>query len=73
MADLKMYTDFNREFIEAVKAAKTAGRTIDDLASTWKVPTRFLEAGYSQPPPDTSGQNASRLRMNVEVIWNELR
>lgn len=47
MADLKMYTDFNREFIAAVEAAKKAGRTIDDVASTWKVPERFLKAGYT--------------------------
>ncbi|PYR92427.1 MAG: hypothetical protein DMF84_13025 [Acidobacteria bacterium] len=73
MADLKLYTDFIREFTEAVRAAKKAGRTIDDVASTWKVPTRFLEAGYAQPPPDTSGQSMRRLRMNVEVIWNELK
>jgi cyclase len=73
MADLKMYTDFNREFIEAVRAAKKAGRTIDDVASTWKVPARFLKAGYTQPPPGTSGQGSQRLRTNVEIVWNELK
>jgi cyclase len=71
MADLKMYADFNREFIEAVEAAKKAGRTIDDVASTWKVPKRFLEAGYTQPPPGTSGQGTARLRINVEIVWHE--
>jgi cyclase len=73
MADLKMFTDFNREFIETVKAAKKTGRTIDDVASTWKVPARFLEAGYAQPAPGTGGQSVSRVRMNVEVIWNEIK
>jgi cyclase len=73
MADLKMFTDFNREFVEAVKEAKQAGRTLDDFASTWKVPARFLEAGYSQPTPGGSGQSASRVRMHAEVIWNELK
>jgi cyclase len=73
MADLKMYTDFNREFIAAVEAAKNAGRTIDDVASTWKVPERFLKAGYTQPPPGTSGQGTARLRINVEIVWNELQ
>lgn len=72
MDDLKMYTDFNREFIEAVKAAKDAGKTIDDVVSTWKVPARYLEAGYSQPSGDT-GQSPSRVRMNAEVIWHELK
>jgi cyclase len=73
MAELKMYTDFNREFIEAVRTAKKAGRTIDDVASAWKVPARFLQAGYTQPPPGTSGQGMERLRTNVEIVWNELK
>ena len=73
MADLKMHTDFNREFIAAVEAAKKAGRTIDDAASTWKVPERFLKAGYTEPPPGTSGQGTARLRINVEIVWNELK
>ncbi len=72
MADLKMYTEFNREFIETVTAAKKAGKTLDDVVSTWKVPARYLEAGYSQPSGDT-GQSPSRVRLNAEVIWNELK
>src|SRR6266540_6175784 len=31
MADLKTYEDFTREFVQAVQAAKRAGRTIDDF------------------------------------------
>jgi hypothetical protein len=73
MADLRLYVDFNREFVEAVRAAKQAGRTIDDLMTRWKVPARFLEAGYTQPPPGTSGQGTARLRMNIEIVWNELQ
>jgi glyoxylase-like metal-dependent hydrolase (beta-lactamase superfamily II) len=66
MADLKTYSDFNRAFVDAVRAAKKAGQTIDDVANTWKVPERFLKEGYAQPMP-------MRLRTNVEVVWNELR
>jgi cyclase len=73
MADLKMYADFNREFIQTVQAAKKAGRTIDDVARTWRVPKRFLEAGYTEPPSGTTGQGTARLRINVEIVWNELR
>jgi hypothetical protein len=73
MADLKMYTAFIYDFIAAVQAAKKAGRSIDDVASTWKMPERFLEAGYTQPPPGTSGQGTARLRVNVEIVWNELK
>lgn len=63
MADVREYSEFNRAFLEAVRAAKKAGQTVDDVANTWKVPARFT--GYAQPMPD-------RLRANAQVIWNEL-
>jgi glyoxylase-like metal-dependent hydrolase (beta-lactamase superfamily II) len=65
MADVKMYSEFIREFVGAVRAAKASGRTIDEVAGTWKVPERFTSAGYAQPMP-------ARVRPNVEVIWKEL-
>ena len=64
MADLKEYGEFNRDFVQAVQAAKKGGRTIDDVVNTWKVPERFN--GYAQPMPD-------RLRQNVEVVWRETK
>jgi cyclase len=74
MADLKMYQDFNREFVELVKAAKKAGQTIDDVVNGWKVPERFLENGYLTPDAYqkiAGKQMSERLRANVEVIWKE--
>jgi cyclase len=65
IADVKMYSEFIREFVDAVRAAKKAGRTIDDMVNTWKVPERFMSAGYAQPMP-------ARLKPNVEVIWEEV-
>ena len=65
MADVKMYSDFNREFVEAVRAAKNAGRTPEE-ASNWKVPDRFMADGYTQPTP-------AALISNVNVVWNELK
>jgi glyoxylase-like metal-dependent hydrolase (beta-lactamase superfamily II) len=65
IADVRMYSDFVRDFADAVRAAKKAGRSIDDVVNTWKVPERFTAAGYAQPMP-------ARLRSNVEVIWKEL-
>jgi hypothetical protein len=65
IADVAQYADFNREFVEAVRAAKKSGQTIDDVANNWKVPERFLKAGYAQP-------QVGRLRSNVEVVWKEL-
>ena len=65
MSDVKMYSEFIREFVDAVRAAKKSGRTIDEVARTWKVPERFTSAGYAQPAE-------ARIRPNVEVIWKEL-
>src|SRR5262245_12819515 len=76
MADLKMYVDFNREFVEIVKAAKKAGRTIDDVGNSWKAPGRFIENGYLTPDAyqRIAGKPMSeRLRANVEVVWKETK
>ena len=65
IADVKEYSDFIREFVNSVTAAKKAGQTVDD-AVNWKVPERFLKNGFTQPMPQA-------LRSNVQVIWNELK
>jgi cyclase len=65
MPDVKMYSEFIREFVGAVREAKKSGRTIDEVAKTWKVPERFTTAGYAQPAE-------ARIRPNVEVLWKEL-
>jgi glyoxylase-like metal-dependent hydrolase (beta-lactamase superfamily II) len=64
MADVKEYSEYIREFVGAIRAAKKAGQTVDD-AVNWKVPERFLKNGYTQPMP-------AALRSNVQVVWNEL-
>lgn len=64
IADVKEYADFNRAFVDAVRAAKKAGQTVDEVATTWKVPERFK--GYAQPMPE-------RLKPNVQVVWDELK
>jgi cyclase len=76
MADVKMYADFNREFVQAVQAAKKAGRTIDDVVNAWKMPERFLSDGYLTPEQYQRLARqpiAVRLRANVEVVWNETK
>jgi cyclase len=64
-ADVRMYSEFVRDFVDAVRAARKAGQSIDAFASSWKVPDRFLEAGYQQPQP-------ARIQSNAEVVWKEL-
>ena len=65
MADVKEYAEFNRAFVEHVRAAKKAGQTVDQ-AIEWKVPERFLKSGYTQPMPNA-------LRSNAQVVWNEIK
>ncbi len=65
MADVREYAEFNREFVNAVRAAKKAGQTVND-AINWKVPERFLKNGYNQPMPQA-------LRSNATVVWNEIK
>lgn len=62
-ADLKEFADFNREFLNDVRAAKQAGKTVDEVASTWKIPAKY--AGYGTPQAD-------RLKSNVQVVYDEL-
>jgi len=63
MNDLKEYVDFNREFVNDVKAAKKAGKSIDEVATTWKIPAKY--AGYAAPDP-------ARLKNNVRLAYAEL-
>jgi glyoxylase-like metal-dependent hydrolase (beta-lactamase superfamily II) len=67
MADLQRYGQFVRGFVEAVQAAKRAGRTIDDFVKTWSIPDEFQREGYF------SIEHLRPLRPDVEVIWNETK
>jgi cyclase len=62
-ADLKEYIQFNREFLADVRAAKKAGRSIDEVANSWKLPDKYK--GYTIAP--------ARLKTNVQVITDELK
>src|SRR5438477_11590621 len=41
MADLKEYIAFNREFLSDVQTAKRAGKSVDDIAASWKMPAKY--------------------------------
>jgi cyclase len=74
--DLKVYVDFNREFVRAVQAAKKTGQTIDDVVNSWKTGERFLKDGYmtAEEYQRVARQPmAVRLRANVEAVWNETK
>jgi cyclase len=42
--DLKIYGDFIKEFVQAVRDAKKAGKSADDFAASYKVPEKYT--GY---------------------------
>ncbi len=62
MTDLKEYIAFNREFFSDVTAAKKAGKSIDEVAASWKIPAKYT--GYA--PID-----ANRLKNNVKLAFSE--
>ena len=73
MADLTLYGEFVREIVETTQAAKHAGRSVDEIVKDWKVPERYIKAGYTQIGDDPR-MGAFRLRTNlIEVIWNKTK
>ena len=62
--DLKTYAAFNSEFLETVRSAKQAGKSVDDIVNSWTMPAKY--EGYAAPLP-------ARLRGNVETIYRELK
>jgi glyoxylase-like metal-dependent hydrolase (beta-lactamase superfamily II) len=64
MNDLREYADFNRQFLSDVRDAKKAGKSVDDVANSWKIPAKF--AGYAAPQP-------ARLKANVQIVFDELK
>jgi len=64
MNDLRMYADYNREFLTAMKDAKKAGKSVDDVVNAWKVPAKYT--GFPTPQP-------AGLRRNVQVMFDELK
>jgi cyclase len=64
VADLREYSEFNRDFLNAVRDGKKAGKSADDIAAAWTNPAKY--AGYAAPQP-------ARLKANVEVVLGELK
>ena len=76
VADLKMYADFNRQFVADVQAAKMAGRSIDEIVASWQMPEHLLKNGYAsaQEYEKMAGMPMSaRVRENVKIVWDETK
>jgi glyoxylase-like metal-dependent hydrolase (beta-lactamase superfamily II) len=64
VADLSEYADFNKDFMRDVQAAKKAGKSVDDVAGSWKIPEKYK--GYAAPA-------AARLKANVQIVFDETK
>jgi cyclase len=64
MTDLQEYADYNRDFLNFVREAKKAGKSVDEVASSWRNPPKY--AGYQRAPPD-------RVKTNAQMIYDELK
>jgi glyoxylase-like metal-dependent hydrolase (beta-lactamase superfamily II) len=64
MADLNEYAEFNKEFMRDVQAAKKAGKSVDDVAGSWKMPEKYK--GYAAAAP-------ARLKANVQIVFDETK
>jgi hypothetical protein len=66
-ADLKEYAQFNRDFLADVQAAVKAGKSADDVASSWAIPAKYQ--GYA--PISTPGDKV-RVKNNASLAMKEL-
>ncbi len=62
-AELREYVSFNRDFLSDAQAAMKAGKTVDEMSTTWKVPAKY--AGYAAADPN-------RLKNNFGLAYKEL-
>jgi glyoxylase-like metal-dependent hydrolase (beta-lactamase superfamily II) len=67
-ADLKMFADFNRDFLTWAQAELKAGKTPEDAAKGWVVPEQYVAAGYSTTVPTMFGGLVGRLQRLQEEM-----
>jgi cyclase len=62
MNDLKEYIAFNREFFTDMRNLKKSGKSVDEVAASWKVPAKYN--GYQ-------AADANRLKNNARLAYAE--
>src|SRR3954469_24663254 len=67
MADLSEYAEFNKEFMRDVQAGKKAGKSVDDIAKAWTIPTKYKNYTAVNSTP----QQTARLKANVQIVYDE--
>ena len=61
--DLREFADYVGDFVDAVRQAKQAGRSVEEFAGSWTPPSRY--SGYD-------AATEQRLQANAQVIYDEL-
>jgi glyoxylase-like metal-dependent hydrolase (beta-lactamase superfamily II) len=69
MADLAEYAEFNKDFMKDVQAAKKAGKSVDQIAASWKIPAKYK--GYTDPA--STPQQVARLKANIQIVFDETK
>ncbi|HEY6509228.1 MAG TPA: MBL fold metallo-hydrolase [Vicinamibacterales bacterium] len=67
------FVEFNRQLLAAARAARAAGRTVDQAMAGLKLPARFDDYLADAPIPGLEflGTARERARLNVELIYKE--
>jgi glyoxylase-like metal-dependent hydrolase (beta-lactamase superfamily II) len=63
MEDIRLHSEFLRDFAAAIREAKRAGRSIDEAANSWARPAKYPQYPAAQP---------AQLRRPVEALYQEL-
>ena len=61
---MKTQSEFVADFVKFVQDAKKGGKTVDDVAKTWKTPAKYT--GYGNP-------QEARVRADAQVVWDETK
>ncbi len=71
MPELQEYATFNREFADAVRAAKKAGQSVEQIAKSWTMPAKYQ--GYAAAAGSAAAlERAGDLRRN-QIIPTGIR
>jgi glyoxylase-like metal-dependent hydrolase (beta-lactamase superfamily II) len=67
-ADLRMFTELNRDFLVWAQGELKAGKTPEQAAPGWTVPQKYVEAGYSAQVSGMFGGLVGRLQRLQEEM-----
>ena len=66
--DLKMFADFNQEFVTWAQAQLAAGKTAEQAAAEWKTPDKYIAAGYAATAPTMFGGVVGRIQLLADEM-----